>query len=759
MSDAAGAGTTQVAQNGEEILGLRAKVNALLDDKYFNLVVIVLTLLALFQDDIRLAFCAKSTDEAFNVVTHIVFSFFIIEWLVSCWCKPDYVKFCWSSLWQRCCNLKVPWFKPSFFFWLDLVASLSMILEMSWFNTLLYGNTAADNASIKTEQLAALKRTKAAKVVRFVRLMRIVRIAKLFERFYSEDDQKSKKKEDSKVASHLSEQTTRKVVIMVLLMLLVIPLLSLITEVDDLGPEHAVRELYAAANSALTTTVMWDASVAWVKAYYASEQKVLSLNVVGTYHKLSYQDASFNDYRYPLELTTAVLSENSTNIGVFSNLNNSQLTATYSLILTFVVLLMLTTGAWLFNRTTHALVIVPLERMLFTIHQLRAKPLAKPVIADEDGDDDGNETGILERTLAQLTGLLQVGFGEAGSRMIAKCMNTDSGDLNPLVDGTKMTGIFGFCDIRRFTDATECLKEDVMMYVNEIADIVHHEVKLLDGNPNKNVGDAFLLVWRLPEELSEEDLAAFVAGKKSSPQITEAVAELADRSLVSFCRVFLEMAASETLKKYKDHAGIKKTFGDNFQVSLGFGLHVGWAIEGPIGSRFKIDASYLSPHVNMCETVQDFCKTYNVPLLLSGEFFSLLSEGMKSQCRRLDRIMTAGTTEPMDIWCFDIHIPSMTTLIETTADLKMADAEKTSKYLTCRNKPVEALQAGIPADFKKNFTSGVDEYVAGNWIKAEAFLKTALSLYPGDGPAVELLGFMKGFSNTAPNGWPGYRDL
>jgi len=32
---------------------------------------------------------------------------------------------------------------------------------------------------------------------------------------------------------------------------------------------------------------------------------------------------------------------------------------------------------------------------------------------------------------------------------------------------------------------------------------------------------------------------------------------------------------------------------------MGFGLHMGWAIEGAIGSEFKIDASYLSPNVNL----------------------------------------------------------------------------------------------------------------------------------------------------------------
>ncbi len=30
----------------------------------------------------------------------------------------------------------------------------------------------------------------------------------------------------------------------------------------------------------------------------------------------------------------------------------------------------------------------------------------------------------------------------------------------------------------------------------------------------------------------------------------------------------------------------------------------GWAIEGAIGSEFKIDASYLSPHVNMASRLE-----------------------------------------------------------------------------------------------------------------------------------------------------------
>lgn len=38
-----------------------------------------------------------------------------------------------------------------------------------------------------------------------------------------------------------------------------------------------------------------------------------------------------------------------------------------------------------------------------------------------------------------------------------------------------------------------------MEFVNSIARIVHLEVTLHGGFPNKNIGDAFLLVWKLPD--------------------------------------------------------------------------------------------------------------------------------------------------------------------------------------------------------------------------------------------------------------------
>lgn len=59
---------------------------------------------------------------------------------------------------------------------------------------------------------------------------------------------------------------------------------------------------------------------------------------------------------------------------------------------------------------------------------------------------------------------------------------------------------------------------------------------------------------------------------------------------------------------------------------MGFGLHVGWAIEGAIGSEYKIDASYLSPNVNMASRLEAATKQYGVYIFCSGVFYRLLSK-------------------------------------------------------------------------------------------------------------------------------------
>jgi hypothetical protein len=115
---------------------------------------------------------------------------------------------------------------------------------------------------------------------------------------------------------------------------------------------------------------------------------------------------------------------------------------------------------------------------------------------DSKEKSESNETDLLEHAIMKMATLLQVGFGCAGAEIIAKSFK-DDGELDPMVPGIRVHAIFGFCDIRDFTVATEYLQQDVMLFVNKIAQIAHKYVVDSGGAPNKNIGDAFLFVWKL----------------------------------------------------------------------------------------------------------------------------------------------------------------------------------------------------------------------------------------------------------------------
>merc|ERR1719440_2525082 len=87
------------------------------------------------------------------------------------------------------------------------------------------------------------------------------------------------------------------------------------------------------------------------------------------------------------------------------------------------------------------------------------------------------ETVVLEKTITKIGSLLALGFGEAGAEIIGQNMRgPNTSALNAMIPGRKVEAIFGFCDIRHFTDATEVLQDQVLLFVNRIAGVVHRVV-------------------------------------------------------------------------------------------------------------------------------------------------------------------------------------------------------------------------------------------------------------------------------------------
>ena len=74
---------------------------------------------------------------------------------------------------------------------------------------------------------------------------------------------------------------------------------------------------------------------------------------------------------------------------------------------------------------------------------------------------------------------------------------------------------------------------------------------------------------------------------------------------------------------------------------MGFGLHFGWSIEGPIGSEYKIDASYLGPDVHMSSRLEGATKGYGTGMLITDSVVNLMT-GNKKHLRQVDRVISEG---------------------------------------------------------------------------------------------------------------------
>lgn len=119
------------------------------------------------------------------------------------------------------------------------------------------------------------------------------------------------------------------------------------------------------------------------------------------------------------------------------------------------------------------------------------------------GETQSETSGLLV-SIAKIAGLLQIGFGEAGAAIIGANL-AKGGEINPMSAGRKMIGLFGFVVIFSFADTTEALREGVMLYVNRVAAIVHACVHEFAGAINKNIGEAFLMVWPLEHRTEKRE--------------------------------------------------------------------------------------------------------------------------------------------------------------------------------------------------------------------------------------------------------------
>lgn len=325
------------------------------------------------------------------------------------------------------------------------------------------------------------------------------------------------------------------------------------------------------------------------------------------------------------------------------------------------------------------------------------------------------ELNELEQSIRKIASLLQVGIGLAGRETIARCLRT-TGEINPIAVGLKVNCLFGFCDIRQFTDATECLQEQVMLFTNSVGHIVHHAVHDCGGFANKNIGDAFLVAWtgeQLERRIAQVEHAE--RNKAIGALFTENDIELAarhkwtptigDKAMASFIRLTIVVRGATALTELVQNPTLQKRL-PGFTVRLGCGLHVGWAIEGALGTQKKIDATYLSPATNIAMALEGATKQYGNLLLISQETYKLFSPFVRRLVRRIDRVYVTAGTEPFDLYTYDLP---------TTLAVHPDEVKEKALLEHCFDYPL-----AITPEFRVLFAQALELYLQVNSAAARA---------------------------------------
>jgi len=254
-------------------------------------------------------------------------------------------------------------------------------------------------------------------------------------------------------------------------------------------------------------------------------------------------------------------------------------------------------------------------------------------------------------------------------------------------------------------------------------------------------------------------------------------------------KIITETNKSPVLAQYSKHPGLLQHV-QKYRASMGYGLHCGWAVECAIGSDFKIDASYLSPNVNVASMLDQASADYGVWLLMSHYMMELCSRELAMLCRLIDHVSVKCTRQPFRLFTIDLNLSVLE--IENKIGAKyvknrfklrqIREVWKQDKW----SETIDVFDAFdvdpelikmrdvYSPEFFRRFATAYRNYETGSWKVARDLLFTCHHAprkdvgakpwvnedeWPIDGPTRTLLKFMERCNYKAPWNWPGYRCL
>ena len=206
----------------------------------------------------------------------------------------------------------------------------------------------------------------------------------------------------------------------------------------------------------------------------------------------------------------------------------------------------------------------------------------------------------------------------------------DGAETESKVDiGEKRDVAIMFCDIRSFTNISECNKpETVVAFLNRYFTAMCTIIKRHGGTVDKFMGDAIMALFGAP--VSYEDNCRRAVAAAQEMRETLKTIELEDLILP-----------------------------EEMNFDIGIGIHYGDVIVGSIGSADKTDYSVIGDNVNLASRLEGLTKTYGTMILVSQAVKDDIKEDQFIY-RHLDNVKVKGKEHPVPIYAVDSKLEDFT---------------------------------------------------------------------------------------------------
>ncbi len=345
----------------------------------------------------------NSADDALYSILVVVLFFFTLEIVILSYVQEGYLD------------------KNNFFFWMDVLGTLSVILDIGWIADEFMPQGATTNGSLLRAARAAKLGARYGRIMRLLKLMKFFRFLPCFNKG-DEDVKEPTMSAVRKVSNELSSVLSKRVAFLVLFMVILVPFLEL--DVFDYSVEAWLKSVrYITVENLATDADMEQLLKDQYYKFYGKKDTeplsslVESPNYVGNevlvvwgnendvrwqnlYEREEDYELNGSEYRIRFKTDETVLA---------------QWGAMFGILLIILVILVLFGFSASFHGAVDVLVVVPLENMMSKLRESAATMLKSMKAWDNDDDeetkdelddlDEELETAMLERMVDKLARL------------------------------------------------------------------------------------------------------------------------------------------------------------------------------------------------------------------------------------------------------------------------------------------------------------------------------------------------------------------